>query len=145
MTTSSFYTFLLWLTGAPAALGLLATLVLLALTRFLALLLGVMTPNPAAAQAQAGRRVTGYFAGWSVYAAHHDYRVAKIPFQDLTHVNGAFAGIERASGGTYRLVQLDPWADEQNTFGVVPWGSPYAGNLGQLMFYRERHDRRQVL
>lgn len=76
------------------------------------------------------KRVVGYFCEWSIYEGHNNYRVSMVPFNKLTHINYAFAG----SGNP--IVMLDPWADEQNTFDVVPWGDKYAGCLGQLMYYK---------
>lgn len=88
-----------------------------------------------------GRRVVVYFTEWSVYAAHDYYEVSKIPFDKVTHINYAFVRADENN----RLQILDPFASLQKTFGGDPWGSEYAGNLGQLIKYKALHPHVRTL
>ena len=78
--------------------------------------------------------ISAYFTSWSIYG--RNFQVSQLPFDNLTHVNYAFAGVE--SNGNVYLTDL--WADIQRPDTqrhVGPGG--LSGNLGALYEYKQEH------
>ncbi|WWC90512.1 uncharacterized protein L201_005448 [Kwoniella dendrophila CBS 6074] len=69
--------------------------------------------------APGGKRVVGYFVNWGIYG--RKYFPQQIPVNDLTHINYAFANINKDSG---EVVLSDSWADVEIHFDGDKWDEP---------------------
>lgn len=86
----------------------------------------------------ANKRIVAYFPEWGVYAGHNGYAISNIPWDEITHINYAFATIKSGQVSIF-----DDWAAEGMTFGE-PQGSPYTGNYGQIKKYKQLHPQTRV-
>ncbi|OCF43984.1 chitinase [Kwoniella heveanensis CBS 569] len=66
-----------------------------------------------------GKRMVGYFVNWGIYA--RQFPPQKIPEQHLTHINYAFANVNRDTG---EVVLSDPWADTDIHYDGDRWDEP---------------------
>ncbi len=78
--------------------------------------------------------IAGYFPSWGIYN-ERKFWVRYIPFDRITHVNYAFAKIDR---NTQRVIMGDSFSDERNTKDPETAKGLPAGNLNQLVHYRDK-------
>ncbi|MDX1402313.1 MAG: glycosyl hydrolase family 18 protein, partial [Kiloniellales bacterium] len=82
---------------------------------------------------QTDRVIIGYYPSWAIYNARK-YWVSHIPFENVTHVNYAFANVD---WGTGEVIVGDTFAEETNRKDPeTDFGLP-AGNLHQLTHFRD--------
>ena len=72
----------------------------------------ISTPNPTPVPAPSEKVIVGYYTGWSSYKG---YTPDKIPVENLTHLNYAFAKIDPS---TQKIALADP-ANDRNNFEVI--------------------------
>ncbi|OBT39567.1 hypothetical protein VE00_09467 [Pseudogymnoascus sp. WSF 3629] len=86
-------------------------------------------------------RTVAYFASWSAYK---NFTPQELPYQDLTHVLYAFAGINSGIGGIY----IDVYADTQKLFPGDHLNNTKRdlyGNFKQLYLLKKRNRNLKVL
>jgi len=84
-------------------------------------------------------KIIGYFPEWGIYDGHDNYAPAKVPFNQITHVNYAFATIKDGV-----IAYFDNYAATEVTHGEV-WDSLYKGNLGQFEKLKKDYPHLSVL
>jgi GH18 family chitinase len=79
------------------------------------------------------RIIAGYYPSWAIYSARQ-YWVSYPPFDRITHVYYAFANVDPV---TYEVVIGDTFADLTHTKDPETGNGLPAGNLPQLVHYRD--------
>ncbi|MFC4099869.1 glycosyl hydrolase family 18 protein [Paenibacillus xanthanilyticus] len=92
------------------------------------------TPTVAAS----GKRVIGYYTGWSTY---NGLQIASIDGSKLTHINYAFANV----GADLKVVPSDPYADFQKRFPNDLATDPFYGNFNQLLKLKQKYPHLKTL
>lgn len=83
--------------------------------------------------------ISAYYTSWSIYG--RNFEVNQLPFDNLTHIIYAFAGVEPS--GTVYLT--DVWADTQRPYENFYYGpDKLAGNLGALYEHKRKNPNLKV-
>jgi GH18 family chitinase len=101
----------------------------------------VIFASPSKGEIASMKKIVGYFPDWGVYEAHRSYYVKHIPWDKLTHIQVAFAKVQK---NTFKIRTPDAWADLDNTYGES-WNSAFKGNYGQLRKIKVAHPHVSVL
>ncbi|TYP73965.1 glycosyl hydrolase family 18 protein [Paenibacillus methanolicus] len=88
--------------------------------------------------AATGKRVVGYYTGWSTY---NGLQIASIDGSKLTHINYAFANV----GADLKVVPSDPYADIQKRFPNELTTDPFYGNFNQLLKLKQKYPHLKTL
>ncbi len=88
----------------------------------------IILGSPTKQEVASMKKIVGYFPNWGVYEAHRKYYVKNIPWDKLTHIQIAFARVEK---DTFKIRTPDAWADLDNPYGES-WNSSFKGNYGQF-------------
>lgn len=101
--------------------------------------ISAMYAEPTKAELDDMTKIIGYFPEWGIYDGHDNYAPAKVPFDQVTHINYAFATIKDGV-----IAHFDNYAATEVTHGES-WDSPYKGNLGQFEKLKSDYPHLSVL
>lgn len=94
--------------------------------------------SSAATATPAGKRVVGYYTGWSTY---NGQQIASIDGSKLTHINYAFANV----GTDLKVAPSDPYADIQKRFPNDLSTDAFYGNFNQLLKLKQKYPHLKTL
>jgi chitinase len=106
---------------------------------FLLACLLLLAAAPLAAQDDPNYRIVGYYTSWAMYG--RQYFVDEIPADLLTHINYAFANINRDDECNLG----DEWSDTQFLYPGDTEDMELRGNFRQLNLLKEAHPHLQTL
>jgi len=93
-----------------------------------------------AAEKDTGKKIVGYYAEWSIYG--RKYNVADIPAAKLTHLNYAFAKIDKAG----ECALFDSYAAVDKAYPGDKWDAGVLrGNFNQLLQLKRKHPHLKTL
>ena len=98
---------------------------------------------PTKVEIASSKKIVGYFPNWGIYGGHRQFYVDKIPFDKITHLQVAFAGIYK-KGGKYIVKSSDAWADFDKPYGKSS-NNKFKGNYGQLKKIRVNYPHISIL